>query len=110
MVNYTIPYASDNKEDIKVGLGVDESMVARYNATLAATAQKYVLLPASSYTLPSEITISKGTQLWKQELEINTSGLTPKTYYVLPVVITNTPKGYTISGNFGHVYLRIQMN
>ncbi len=110
MVNYTIPFASDNKEDIKVGLKVDESLVSVYNASLASTAKKYELLPAGTYNLPSEITIAKGTQLWKQDLEINTSSLTPKTYYILPVVISSAPQGYTISGNFGHVYLRVQMN
>ncbi|MEF9931512.1 MAG: DUF1735 domain-containing protein, partial [Bacteroidales bacterium] len=50
-VNYTISYASDNKNDIDVKLGVDESMVATYNAGLASTTKKYVLLPAGTYKL-----------------------------------------------------------
>lgn len=108
MVNYTVPYASDNGEDIHVTLGVDESMVAKYNNGLAASTKKYVLLPAGTYTLPSPV-IQRGTQLWKQVMVINTANLQPGEKYLLPVKITGVPQGYTISGNFGHVYLRVDM-
>ena len=109
MVNYTISRASDNTEDISVQLGVDESMVETYNASLAASAQKYKLLPASTYSLPSTLVIKKGTQLLEETMTINTSSLTPGEYYLLPIKITGVPQGYTISGNFGHLYLRVQM-
>ena len=109
MVNYTVAYASSNTEDIAVQLGVDESMVATYNASLAASAKKYVLLPASAYSLPSTAVIKKGTQYWEEDMTINTSSLTRGVYYLLPIKIIGAPEGYTVSGNFGHVYLRVQM-
>lgn len=108
MVNYTVSFAADNHEDIPVTLAAEESMVAEYNKTLSATTKKYVLLPASTYTLPG-VVIKQGTQLWKETLVINTSTLKPGEKYLLPVKITGVPAGYTISGNFGHVYLRIDM-
>lgn len=110
MVNYTIDYASKVKSDIPVTLSVDESMVATYNATLSSTAKKYVLLPASTYTLPSSIVIKAGTQLAEATMAVNTSSLERGKYYILPVRITEVPSGYTISGNFGHLYLRVMMN
>lgn len=108
MVNYTVPYASDNKTDLSVQLGVDEAMLATYNAGLAAETKKYVLLPAGTYTLPSPI-IKAGTQLWKESMTVNTSTLKPGAKYLLPIKIVGVPTGYTISGNFGHLYLRIDM-
>ncbi len=105
MVNYTIPDKKDNKEDITVVLAVDESLVKTYNEE---NLSDYELLPASTYTIP-EIVIEKGTQLTSKDFEINTSVLVPGRHYILPVVIRSVPDGYTISGNFGHVYLRIEM-
>lgn len=108
MINYTIARASDNTEDISVQLGVDESMVETYNASLAASARKYVLLPASAYSLPT-VVIQKGTQLFEETMTINTSSLTPGVYYLLPIKITGVPQGYTVSGNFGHLYVKVLM-
>lgn len=110
MVNYTINDVKLVKENIAVDLGIDESLVATYNATLASSTQKYVLLPANTYTLPSQVTIEKGTRLWSGKLEVKTASLTKGQKYLLPIRITNVPSGYTISGNFGHLYLRIDMN
>lgn len=108
MVNYTVPSASDNTEDIGVTLAVDASMVTQFNNGLAASAQKYVLLPAGTYTLPT-VVIRKGTQLWKETMTVNTATLQAGMKYLLPIKITGAPAGYTISGNFGYVYLRIDM-
>ena len=109
MVNYTIPYASDNYEDIVVNLGVDESLVDEYNSTLSSHSKKYVLLPSSACNLPSQITILKGTRLWKQEIQVDTKDLEPGVYYLLPIVIKSVPEPYIISGNYGHLFVRIKM-
>lgn len=106
MVNYAIDDAAKIKTDIPVQLGVDESLVAVYNA---GSATKYTLLPASAYTLPSDVVIRAGNRLWQQTMTVNTSGLDKGGRYILPVRIVGVPEGYTISGNFGHVYLRINM-
>ena len=108
-VNYTIDYASKVTEDIPVNLAVDPDMVDEYNATLPASAQKYKIFPEGTYELPTTITIKKGTQLAEQTMTVNTSDLVPGEYYILPVVISGVPEGYIASGNFGHLYLRIQM-
>ncbi|MEF9930921.1 MAG: DUF1735 domain-containing protein, partial [Bacteroidales bacterium] len=108
MVNYTVFQVSDNTVDIPVTLAADESLVATYNAGLASSTKKYVLLPATTYTLPSPI-IKAGTQLWKENMTVNTSTLKKGEKYLLPIKIASVPAGYTISGNFGHVYLRIDM-
>lgn len=105
MVNYTIPYASDNKEDISVQLGVDESMVETHNATYFKDSE---LLPPAAYSIPS-VVIKAGTRLWEGNMTINTSTLKPGVEYVLPIVIKSVPQGYIMSGNFHHLYLRVQM-
>ena len=109
MVNYTIPKVEGNKEDITVNLGVDESMVSSYNATLAASSKKYEMLPASACTVPSSMVISKGTRYTEQQVTVNTASLEPGKYYILPIKITSTSGNYVISGNFGHLYVRVQM-
>lgn len=94
-VNYTIADWRNQKEDIVVGLSVDESQVGTST-----------LLPASTYTLPATMTIVKQSQLAETELKINTTGLEKGTY-ALPVIIKNVPTGYTISGNFGMVLFKV---
>lgn len=107
MVNYTLPYESDNKEDIPVGIAAAPEALDAYNKSLGASGT-YILLPASAYTLPSPV-IAKGKRLFQAPLEIKTSGLELNKKYVLPVKITSVPAGYTISGNYGIVYLRVHM-
>lgn len=106
-VNYTIDYASKVEEDIPVTMGIDEALVEKYNST---STTKYELLPEGCYTLPQTLTIKKGTQLVKDKVLVNTESLKEGGRYILPVVIANVPEGYTISGNFGHLYLRVNMN
>lgn len=108
MVNYTVPYESDNQEDIPVTIAADPDAVTAYNQSLGSAAGTYILLPASTYTLPSPV-IAKGKRLYQTPLEIKTATLQPGKKYVLPVKITGVPTGYTISGNFGIVYLRVHM-
>lgn len=110
MVNYAVPYASDNDKDLPVTLGIDEKRVDIYNSGLSSSTQKYILMPADAYTIPQDIVITKGTKLWKQPFEINTSKLEKGKKYLIPIVIKGVPEGYTISGNFGHLYVRIDMD
>ncbi|OAV68495.1 hypothetical protein Barb4_02058 [Bacteroidales bacterium Barb4] len=108
LINYTIPDKKDSKTEIPVGLSVNEAGVETYNN--ANPNAGYELLPSSAYTLPAVVVIAPGTQLVEFPLEVNTSQLEPKKKYLLPVVISSVPSGYTVSGNFGHVYLRVDMN
>lgn len=105
-VNYTIDYASKVEEDIPVTMGVNEALVETYNST---STTKYELLPAGCYDLPQTLTIKKGTQLVEDKVTVRTDNLKPGGRYILPVIIANVPEGYTISGNFGHLYLRVNM-
>ncbi len=108
MVNYTVPYDTDNGEDIEVSLGIDESMIAGYNKSLG-TSGTYVMAPSGSFTLPAKVVIPKGKRLFSTKLNVETSGLEKGKKYIIPVKITGAPKGYTISGNFGHAFFRIDM-
>lgn len=109
MVNYTINDVKHVKESIPVDLGIDESLVAAYNSGLSSSTKKYILLPASTYNLPKQATIEKGTRLWSGTFSVKTSTLKKGEKYLLPIKITNVPSGYSISGNFGHLYIRIDM-
>lgn len=95
MVNYTIADWRNQNETIQVGLGVDETYLDGYKP-----------LPASAYTLPSSLTIEPQTQLTTVPLIVKTTGLEKGTYG-LPIVITNVPNGYTLSGNFNYVLFRV---
>lgn len=95
-VNYTIADWRNQKDDIVVGLGIDEKQIGTST-----------LLPASCYTLPTTMTIVKQTQLAETELKINTTGLTKGKTYALPVAIKSVPAGYTISGNFGIMVFKV---
>src|SRR5574344_1763897 len=104
-----IKYVKHVKDSIPVDLGIDESLVAAYNSGLSSSTKKYILLPASTYNLPKQATIEKGTRLWSGTFSVKTSTLKKGEKYLLPIKITNVPSGYTISGNFGHLYIRIDM-
>lgn len=99
MVNYTIADWRNQNETIQVGLGMDESYLE----------SGYKLLPASTYTLPSSVTIEKQKQLVSVPLTVKTTDL-EKGKYGLPIVITNVPAGYTKSGNLDYVVLRVVVN
>jgi hypothetical protein len=95
----TVNYASPNPapQDIVVQIAADPTAVAAYNAAHSAA---YNTLAASSYTLPSTVTIPKGEN--KVTFKV---GLKPNTFdaskeNALPLKITSASIG-TISGNFG---------
>ncbi len=107
LVNYTVPYKEDNTEDISVTLDVRPDMLADYNTSLGASGT-YIILPSSTYTIPS-LVIKAGTRLSSSIFEINTSSLQAGKKYLLPIVIKSVSGGKIISGNFGHLYLRVDM-
>ena len=114
LVNCCAVYASDIKSDITVGLAVDAARVATYNTANAldgSTAAKkpYVIMPAAAYTIPGTVTIKAGVREAEFDVPIKTSLLEPGVKYLLPIVITSVPAPYIISGNFGHLYLRVDM-
>ena len=114
LVNCTAVFLSDIKADIQVTLAVETSMVGTYNnengldGTTAAR-QPYVLMPSDAYTVPTTVTIKAGEREASYDVPVNTSSLEPGQKYIIPVKITNVPAPYTISGNFGHLYLRVDM-
>lgn len=110
MVNYTIDYADKVTEDIPVGLAVDQDMVTEFNSSLAASEQQCEIFPAGSYDLPSQLVIAAGTKKTAVDFNVTVdSRFEPGHRYLLPVVISSVPDSYIISGNFGHLYLEINM-
>lgn len=110
MLNYTIDYADKVTEDIPVGLTVNAGMVEEFNNSLAASEQPCGIFPDGSYTLPSQLVIAAGTKRTAVDFNINvTSAFEPGHRYLLPVVISSVPDDYIISGNFGHLYLEINI-
>ncbi len=110
MVNYTIDYADKVTEDIPVGLAVDAEMVEEFNNSLAASEQPCEIFPEGTYTLPSQLVIEAGTKKTAVDFNVSvTSAFEPGHRYLLPVVISSVPDNYIISGNFGHLYLEINM-
>ncbi len=107
MVNYTINDVDKMTEDIPVKLAVDESLVDTWNS---ANTSKYELLPAGTYTLPTDATLTKGNRIWNGQVVINTESLEAGGKYMLPIVIDNVPDKYVISGNFGHLYIRLDLD
>lgn len=113
-LNYTIPWLKDHTSDIVVNIGIDESLVAKYNtaqglngSTIAK--QPYTVMPSSAYTLPATLTIPAGVRTLTWSLDLKTAGLERGQKYIIPVVINGAPAGITISGNFGHLLLRADM-
>ncbi len=104
MVNYSIDTESKMTEDIPVTLGVDESL-----ATTHIDYKKYELLPASAYSFPTEIVITKGERLWNGKISVNTAGLVPGGKYQIPIVIKDAPDNYVVSGNFNYLHLLIKI-
>ena len=114
LVNCCAIYASDIKADIAVGLAVDASRVATYNTAngldgSTAARRPYVAMPTAAYSIPGTVTIKAGIREAEFDVPINTSLLEPGQKYLIPIVITSVPAPYVISGNFGHLYLRVDM-
>lgn len=114
MLNYTIPDKKDMKEDIVVTLSVaaTQAELDRFNKAMGLKgASAYQLLPAGSYTVPTTLTIPKGTQLIDFKVQVTTSGLDPANgkFYLIPVKIESASNNHIVSGNFGYLDLRIDL-
>lgn len=114
LVNCCAVFASDIKQDIPVGIAVDQNLVNKYNTEngldgTTAARQPYILMPAAAYAFPATVTIKTGIRESEFSVPVNTSMLTPGVKYLIPLVISSAPAPYVISGNFGMLYLRVDM-
>lgn len=98
----SIRYAGvDNApNDITVELGVDPSIVNKYNS---AQKTNFLALPNSAYELPSSVTIKKGEKEVSFEIKLNINSFDQLKENVLPIIIKSTSSAAPISGNFGKV-------
>ncbi|HWZ17053.1 MAG TPA: DUF1735 domain-containing protein [Mucilaginibacter sp.] len=102
--SFTINLASDYplKTDTKVTVGVDNSVIATYNASQSAIV--YNAMPAGSFTFPqTTVTIKAGTRLATLSVTFIKHLLDPSQSYLLPIRILSADQ--VISSNFSiHYY------
>ena len=99
-VNVAAPSPLDR--DVTVTLAVDKAAFTPFSAD-------YALLPDSTYTIPNaKVVISAGQQVAPLVIKIKPSKVDLTQNYLLPVKITDA-SGYTISGNFGTIYLNVSI-
>lgn len=79
-------------QNITVGFKIDSLLVNNYNA---AHSTNYVILPASSYQVPSLSAVIKAGQTSSEiiPVSITTRNLSRSMKYLLPITITNTTSG-----------------
>ncbi len=80
-------------KDIDVTFQVDPSLISNYNATNGSS---YVLLPASSYSIPSLMATIKAGETGSNNIPLGiiTTNLDKAIKYILPITITTTSSGY----------------
>lgn len=88
--------------DITVGLGVNN---AAYTAYVGSSTTNPIL-PVADYTMPTSVTIAKGTHTATVNIILNTSLFDPTKFYFLPVAITSTTAG-AVSGNYGTIIYQL---
>jgi len=99
--------------DITVGLGVSQ---AAYNLYFGVTAPGVVpavvapagtpIMPTTLYTMPTSVTILKGTRTATVNVILNTSLFDVSKFYILPIAVTSTTFG-GISANYGTVFYQV---
>lgn len=111
IVNYTASYASDVTEPIEVQLKVDLDTIQAINSELAASEEPFEPFPAGSYDdLRLKSTIEAGTKRDTIHLSVPLNeDFKVGRSYILPIKIAGASDGYTISGNFDHLELEINM-
>lgn len=80
-------------QDIDVTFQIDPSLISGYNATHGSS---YVLLPASSYSIPSLMATIKSGETGSNNLplEITTTNLDKSIKYILPITIATASSGF----------------
>lgn len=97
-VNVTFSGAQDAPEDITVGLGLDNDLLATYN-TVNGT--HYEVPPAELFSMPATGVIAKGTRIIQVKVKVNyTANFDFSKNYALPIKLTSASKG-NISFNWG---------
>lgn len=106
-INFGAAYGGLNypAQDITVGFKVDSTLVSSYNA---AHGTHYVILPASSYQVPSLSAVIKAGQTSSNTLPIKviTTTLNKSIKYIIPVSITNVSTGH-VDSSLSTTYFRI---
>ncbi|QKZ14418.1 BT_3044 domain-containing protein [Spirosoma sp. KUDC1026] len=88
-------------QDTQVTLAVDQS---------ALTGTAYTILPSSLFQLITPtVTVKAGSRLASVKYQLNTSSLTFKDNYALPVVIKSATNGVTVSSNYGTKIVAIKL-
>jgi hypothetical protein len=98
--NVNVSYSGEDvaPEDITVTLAVDTSALSVYNTE---NGSNYVAPPASIYTFPNTVVITKGTRQSQVKVTVtNNSNFDFSVNYGLPLKIASASTG-TISSNFG---------
>jgi hypothetical protein len=99
-INVTGQYAPTG--DVKVTIGVDNSVIAPYNA--ANPAVTYIPMPAGSYTFTNTtVTIKAGTRLADLPVTFDRTKLDPAKSYMLPIKISAV-SGASNSANYNIKY------
>ena len=103
--NVTVNYAGADvaPQDIVLEIGVDPSMVTRYNTDQGTT---YTALAANSYTVPTTVTIPKGQRSATFTVNLKPNMFDATKRNVLPIYIKSTSYG-TVSGNYGMAILSL---
>jgi len=92
-------------KDITVGFNIDAALVSSYNA---AHGTNYIIMPSSSYTVPSLSAVIKSGQTSSDALPIKviTANLNRSAKYIIPVSITSVSAGH-IDSVLNTTYFRI---
>ncbi|HEX9957765.1 MAG TPA: DUF1735 domain-containing protein [Fibrella sp.] len=101
----TVSYSGANvaPEDITVTIGTDPAALTQYNTEQHT---EYDLIPASLYTLPTQVVIPKGQRTASVALKFKSSNFDFTKAYVLPVQIKTVSSG-AISGNFSTILINV---
>lgn len=101
--------------DITVTLAADPALVAAYNATKTAPADKYLVLPSTQYTFPATIVTIKAGQTMSNFFSItfNPSLIDGSKNYMIPIAIktiTGAPADVKAAPNTSVAYMHFVGN
>jgi hypothetical protein len=104
-VNYAA--SSTKATDIKITLGVSPTSIDNYNAAHADD-DPIVIMPASTYSMPTTVTIPAGQRRVEVPITITSKLLDPNFTFGIPVTITDA-SGEIISKNFGSLVVKVSV-